>query len=213
MELKKAFDAWHEDEPGTEEYRLGRVAYYALQELMLGDLKGGKVLIGGLDQRLAHVKHFTVPRHIPIGSGPKADRALVAWEAYLKVRERELAKGANADHATIQKAWDKFAGGKTGDKGSPGIELREVERGRVRMWHLILETAHKYRAVLEHSHSDYYRSQGNSAKLKLAQKYVGDINEFVREAIKVNPAFAADIEQYFQGRTNIGGKLLDWYPY
>jgi len=211
--LKDAWDEWHTEKAGTDAYREGRNAYYKMQEKLLGNLPGGKVLVGGLDDRLEHVSHFTEPQHISIGAGPQADRALEAWDDYKKIRAREIAKGDKADSAKIQEAWMKFANMKNGEKGSSGVEMRELEKGRVKLWHVILEAAHKYRAILKNSYSDYYKAQGNSAESKFGKQYVNAINEFVRKCTKVNPGFAEDIDTYFDGSTNLGGKLLDWYAY
>ena len=207
-QLRVAYENWHKAKSPSQEYKDGHNAYYALQKKLLGGLKGGKALIGGLDDRLEHISHFSEPVLTTIGTGPRAREAHTAWLGYVKVRDREInSKSPNSD--AIESAWEKFSAKGTAQPE----EQRALEIGRVRMWHRILETAHDYRKQLTNSYSDWYEAKGNSVGTKLGGQLSGDLNSAIKQMSSVNPRFKNDIKEYFGGSSNVGGRLLDWYNY
>ena len=207
--LHQAYLDWHKYKPGTSEYKDAHNAYYATQRKLLGGLKGGELLIGGLDQRLEHVDHFTRPQLTSLGSGPGAELQVRRWKEYEKVRETEEKK-KTPDIQAINKAYNNYMGNKHGDTLAEG---RVLEQNRVKNWHIILTIAHSYRKKLLEGHSDYYDSQGNSAFTKDGEAYAKQLNTMIQLVSKENSAFAKDIKEYFGGSDTVGSKLIDWYRY
>ena len=191
---------------GSSEYKAARNAYYKKRDKLLGSVKGGEAISGGIADRLRAVPFVLTPQVTLMGTGRGAVAKQGGWNSFSQVIERELDK-PDPNPAHLDAAYDKLVGfRKYSDR-------QRSELLRVSAWAYLIASAKHLRYQMLHHYSEYYESLGESSTAKYGKARVKELDRLVSDLRKFSPAFSTEIDDWFGSGAAIGSRFLNWYVY
>ena len=204
LDLNKDYTALGKLTVGTSEYKAARNAYYAKRDKVLGSLKGGKLLTGGIADRLAAVPFVMEAQVTSMGTGVGAEQQERAYRNFIKARDRVLS-GDDPDSYKLKLAWDKLI------LGRQYAPKQDEEIHRVAAWAYLLAEAKHQRYLARTHYSEYYEAQGESAASKYGTARADELNTAIKRLRTFSPAFSRQLDDWFGTDANIGYQFIDWY--
>lgn len=205
LQLNAEYNAAKKLKSGSSEYKAAMVAYWAHRDQVLKTVKGGALIAGGVADRLIAIPFVLTPKVTSMGTGKTAVAKQESYEAFMRTVKRELAKDAPSTE-TVDEAWQKV-------DWNAYSEKQRNELMRVAAWSFLLAEAKWRRNDMRTTYSDYYDARGNSAASTYGQQHVKALNTTVEQLRRFSPAFARELESWFDSDTNFGYRFLDWYTY
>lgn len=192
--------------PGTDEYKTMRTNYYAKRDRELGRLKGGKLITGGVADRLIAMPAVLDPSVTLMGTGKDAQALQRSFNNFDRAIRLELKK-KDPDPNHVAMAWDKLVGWK---QYAPA-QQKELER--IAAWAFTLAEGKRLRRDLMTHYSDYYKAPGESAASKYGSARVDEFNKTVKQLRTFSPTFSKQVDAWFGADRNLGYLFLSWYDY
>lgn len=206
LELSVDYEKLKSMKSGTSEYKAARNAYYAKRDKLLSGVKGGAVLAGGLQDRLAALPLVMEAQVTTMGTGRNAVEKQVAYENFLKARDKVLST-KDPDPDRIRQAYEKFVGKKTFDR------KQQAEFLRVVAWSFLLANAKHLRYEARNHYSDYYKGKGESAGSKYGKARADELDKVVEALRGFSPSFSQQVDDWFGKDAAIGYRFQDFYNY